>query len=440
MQLNRRLILAVGSLLATTSGVVQAADWAVDSSVLFYAEKDSQHQDRVSLAEPVLSITKNNAPDDYLNVTLVYDTLTGASPNGAYASSRTQTFTSPSGGSGYTVAPGYTPLDPSFKDSRTALSLSWMTPFSRESRYLAGLNFSSESDYTSLSGNYSFLNDFNNKQTTLTMGLAYSYDAINPHGGFQTPLSSISNNQSQSQAQPVTTTSASGNGAEGGGGTSFSLFDGKIKTTFDAILGVSHVLNRYTLLSFNYGISEVDGYQTDPYKIVPIYDAGGFPVDYVNEKRPGSRLKQTLKADIVTAIGKDSLHLSYRYFWDDWGIQANTYDIKYHLRLGESFYAEPHYRYSHQTEANFYVLGLSSAQAVPSYASSDLRLANMVTMTAGGMFGWKVSSDTTFTLNLEKMQQSGNSSPSSAVGDQRKHDMFPTVTATMVTLGVRTLF
>ncbi len=459
MQLTKQLALAAGTLLSTVSGGVQAADWLVDSSVLAYGEKDSEGQDRVNILEPVLSITKQNAPDDYFNVKLVYDSLTGASPNGGFASSKTQTFTSPSGGGGYTVKPGYTPLDPTFKDARTAVSVNWMTPISRMKRYLAGINFSSESDYTSASGSYSLLQDFNHKQTTLTLGLAYSYDAVNPHGGFPTPLGSLkgesrysvralthtraSGGSTSSGTSSSSTSSSSGEGLNyEGEGLDLNLFKGKTKQTWDAIIGVSQVLNRYTLLNLNYGISSVSGYQTDPYKLVPIMDANGYPVDFVHENRPDSRLKQTLKVDGVTAIGKDSLHLSYRYYWDDWGVKANTYDVKYHLSLGQHWYLVPHYRYSQQTKANFYYLGLPNTHSPSTYryASSDTRLADMTTVTLGGMVGWKMTSDLSFTLNLEQMTQSGDSHPSSAVGDQKNHDMFPTITATMVTLGMRMRF
>ncbi len=227
-----------------------------------------------------------------------------------------------------------------------------------------------------------------------------------------------------------------------GEGLNLNLFQGRKKTTWDGIIGVTQVLNRYTLLNFNYGISSVSGYQTDPYKLVPLINQNGEPKDFIYENRPESRLKQTLKLDAVTAIGKDSLHLSYRYYWDDWGVKANTYDFKYHLHLGSHFYVVPHYRFSHQSKADFYYLSLpdSAQKASYRYATSDIRLANMTTITLGGMIGWKITTDTTFTLNIEQMKQSGDSHPANAVGDQKNHDMFPTVTATMVTLGVKTRF
>lgn len=425
MQLKEKLGLAVCSLLTATQS--QAADWLYDASVLSYSEKDSQQQDRVSVIEPVISVTKQNAVDDYVQFQAVYDSLSGASPNGANAAGVQQNFNN------FLVRPGFTPLDPGFNDTRFAFNLNWLKPFDRLSRYLAGLSFSSETDYKSAGANFSYLQDFDHKRTTLTFGGAYSYDAVNPHGGFHDPFTSIY--ALPATPAPQTQTSPSGGGT--GSGESESLFPGKIKQTFEGIFGISHVLNRFTLLNFTYGLSYVNGYQTDPYKIISVIDSAGLPVDYVWEKRPGTRLKQTLKGSFITAIGRDSLHLNYRYYWDDWGIHTNTYDVKYHLGLGSLLYLVPHYRLSQQSQANFYRLSLNNGQALPEFASADYRLADMTTTTLGSMFGVRLNAKLTLTANIEQIRQTGNNHPAIAIGDQRRHDMFPDLTFWALTFGVR---
>lgn len=90
MQLNHKLAMAVGSLLAVSNA--QAEEWLLDSAVMFYNETDSQGQDRVSIFEPVVSLTQQNTPDDYVKLDFVYDSLTGATPNGANASSELSKF------------------------------------------------------------------------------------------------------------------------------------------------------------------------------------------------------------------------------------------------------------------------------------------------------------------------------------------------------------
>jgi len=419
MQLNHKLAMAVGSLLAVSNA--QAEEWLLDSAVMFYNETDSQGQDRVSIFEPVVSLTQQNTPDDYVKLDFVYDSLTGATPNGANASSELSKFP------GYYVESGYTPLDVNFEDTRIALNLSTMKPIDRMSRFTTGVSYSTETDYESVGGNFSYLQDFNNKQTTLTLGGAYTYDAVNPKTGFRDPLSSITD----------TSTSASGSYESE---SDFFEFAGKTKQTVDAIIGLSHVLNSKTLLNLNYGISSTTGYMTDDYKLISLVNQNGIAQDYLAEARPDSRFRQTIKTTMVTALGKDSLHLDYRYFWDDWDVTAHTFDVKYYLALGEKFTIRPHVRYSAQSKANFYRLSLTQGEALPKYASADYRLADMTTLTLGAMASYQLSSDLSLSFNIEKMQQSGDSSPSEAIGDQQTQDMFPTIDIWTYTFGFKSKF
>ncbi len=450
MQLSKRLSMAVCTLLSV--GQTQASETFYDLSILSYSEQDNQQQDRVAVFEPVLSVTSQKADDDYFKYDLVFDSLSGSSPNGANASSVSQQM-----GSLQTEA-GYTPVDPRFSDNRLALNLSWMTPLDRLSRYKGGISLSYESDYRSAGFDYSYFEDLNNKLTTLMIGGALSYDAINPASGFGTPLSSISGpvTTSPRQINLQTTTSASGGGTTtipSGGGTSGSgsfnesesdgetaslnLFPGKAKVTYEGMVGISHIYNQYTLLNLNYGLSYVDGYQTDPYKLISVIDSSGLPVDYVWEKRPSSRLKQTLKGSLVTAIGKDSLHLDYRYYQDDWGITSKTLDVKYYLELGHKLTIAPHYRRSDQTRADFFRISLNENETLPAYASADYRLGDMQTNTTGAMLAYHFNPDLTLSLNVDKIQQTGESYPAEAIGDQRLNDMFPDLEFWAITLSLQ---
>jgi hypothetical protein len=464
MKLKEKLSLAVCTLLSV--GQTQAADTFIDFSVLNYHEEDDQNRSRVSVFEPVLSVTTKTAEDDFIKYDLVFDSLTGSSPNGANASSQVQDI------AGLTTQPGYTPLDSRFNDNRLSLNVSWMTPIDRLSRYQAGFSLSEESDYRSAGVDYSYFQDTQNKLTTLMYGLAFSYDAINPTGGFVDPFQSITSMTSASKTSPgpdnlqtlsrasggaTTTTPVNGttgtnsreeddDGEGDGGETSLDLFPGKPKLTYQAIIGISHIYNRHTLLNLNYGLSLVDGYQTDPYKLITIInnDASspdyGKPVDYVWEKRPNTRIKQTIKGSLVTAIGNDSLHLDYRYYQDDWGIVTHTYDVKYNLELGDKLTITPHYRMSNQSKADFYKISLNGNDTTPNYASADYRLADMDTKTSGAMIAYHMNPKLSWTLNMEKISQTGDSYPAEAIGDQKLNDMFPDLEFWAITVGVRGLW
>ena len=65
--------------------------WDFEVATLLYTESD----DRVQAVEPIFSATRNFEDGEKLNFKLTFDTLTGASPNGATPSDQVQTFTDP---------------------------------------------------------------------------------------------------------------------------------------------------------------------------------------------------------------------------------------------------------------------------------------------------------------------------------------------------------
>ncbi len=426
MQLNKKIGLAVAGLLLGPTA--QAEDWEVDAALLSYSETDSQGQDRVSILEPVLFLTTTYGQDDFASYRFVYDTLTGATPNGAHASSVVQEFP------GYTVEPGLTPLDHNFEDQRFAMDYIRGKPLTATSRYTWGASFSVEQDYASAGANFSFMHDLNEKQTTLTLSAAFSYDLVDPVGGMPDPLT------------PITLTRTSGGKSDDDDeyeddddydDDDEGFFgEGDDKINLDFLVGVTHILNPLTYITASYSLRTSKGYLTDPYKMIPVVNLSGVPVEYLWESRPDSRTRHTLMTEFVTAFGDDSLRMSYRYFWDDWGITTHTVDARYHLDLGK-LYLSPHLRFSRQGRADFYRVSLYQGQVMPAHASSDYRLGDMDSTTAGVLLGFRLSPVAEIYLNLERMRQSGDSDPPEAIGDQHNHDLFPDVDMTMITAGMK---
>ena len=141
--IKEKLALATCTLLQAAAPTAQAADddWEIKSALMIYSESDG----RVNAIEPVVSGKKEIAEDEFFTVKLVLDSLTGATPNGAHASSSVQTFTSPSGNKAYTVQPNETPLDDTFHDGRVALSGTWeMRVIDNLSRVIGSANLSTE--------------------------------------------------------------------------------------------------------------------------------------------------------------------------------------------------------------------------------------------------------------------------------------------------------
>ncbi len=158
--------------------------------------------------------------------------------------------------------------------------------------------------------------DFNDRNTTLSFGLALASDTIDPVGGSPVPLAPMLEQ---------------GNSANKRGSES--------KDVTDFLLGVTQVLNRKTLVQLNYSLSNSDGYLTDPYKVLSVVDpvtgnlvpgpAGSGLYRYLYESRPDTREKQSLFGLIKRDIGGNVLEASYRYMTDDWGIDSHTIDVHF---------------------------------------------------------------------------------------------------------------
>ena len=394
-----RVSLATCSLLQIAAPLAQAegSDWDIDTAFLYYGESDS----RVQAAEPAIYAGRNLGDDDRIDLRLVVDVLTGATPNGAHASTVPQTFTTPSGSGSYTTPAGETPLDETFHDTRVAAGADWTISLDRLSKLVLGINVSSEYDYISAGISSTYSRDFNNRNTTLTAGIAFNNDTINPVGGVPIEFAPM-----VEQDLPLNRSGSS-----------------ETKTISDFIIGVTQIVNRKTIIQLNYTFGMTDGYQNDPYKIVTVVDpltglptlptmaaAGDLP--YVYEKRPDSRQRNALFFNSAHHLTEDVIHFSYRYFWDDWGISSHTLDLKYRYQLANS-YLMPHVRYYSQDAADFYIHNLklgtdidaSTGVVSRQYASNDYRLAKSVTTTLGLKYGIPLSQNSEISMRGEFIQQ-----------------------------------
>lgn len=407
------LAAATCGLLAGAHGGAHAADgavtgkWEVDSAVLLYAE-----QDRVKAVEPVVRMKKQLTEDESIAFKVVVDALTGASPNGAVPSTVPQTFTSPSGENAYTTPANQTPLDPGFHDTRAAFSFEWSRPLGTQRRIVYQGHASLEYDYMSLGAGATVSQDYNNRNTTFSAGLSFNADTVKPVGGVPTGLTPM-------PAYPGASKSTTGDS------------DGKNVT--DLLLGVTQVISPTMLAQFNYTWGRDSGYLTDPYKLVSVVDpVSGLPTQTFFEHRPDARTRNALYARTLNAFGKNVLDLSYRYFWDDWGIKAHTADVRYRYDLG-GHYLEPHLRYSRQSSAaDFFRPFLLTGETV-NHVSADYRLSEMTTTTFGVKYGIPTRNGE-FSVRLESMNQKGEDHPANAPGQLASQDLFPDTRAVLLQL------
>ncbi|MGB5105937.1 MAG: DUF3570 domain-containing protein [Candidatus Zixiibacteriota bacterium] len=389
-----------------------------ETSILIYSERD-----RIRATEGNFSLTKQLRNNYTLGLRLTYDGLTGATPTGGSPSKNPQTLTRASGGKTVVVPAGEFPVDRSFKDTRFAADASLAKPVGRLSNATLGLRLSSENDYTSAALSAGITRDLNQKNTTIGLSAAFAHDVSKPVGGFHPEFSVVGEDIEDDE-----------------GIDRLQRFEGKQRNVYDAVLSLTQVLDRNTLLMLNLSLNTASGYLTDPYKIIslvepPESENAGEPVENIHERRPANRSKRALYAELKRYLGGSTVGLSYRYFWDDWGVRSHSVDAAYRIDFNRRGAFEPRIRWYHQSQASFFHPFLVQGAPLPAYASSDSRLASFDALTYGLNYSVPVNAGSRVNITAEYYTQRGDRSPPGAFGSLLSFELFPKLDVIMLRLG-----
>ena len=419
-KLSTTLATATCALLGTTPAApVRAQEiepWDFDTSLLYYGESD----DRVQDASLGVLATRDFLDDRSLTLGLTVDALTGATPNGALRQPFAQTFTQPSGNNVFTTPANELPIDDTFRDTRVALTANWQQPLGRLYAVNFGASASKEYDYTHVGLNANLARDFNQRNTTVSAGVALARDDIDAERGTPIPFSPMLDVGDLSNRT----------GAES-------------KDILDLVLGVTQVVGRNTIVQLNYSYSDASGYLTDPYRIISVVDGTtgdavprtptpgleGPSNEFRYERRPEERVKHSFYGQAKHYLNGKVVDVSYRYMTDDWGIDSHTLDLRLRWPIGGERYLEPHFRYYTQTEADFYTVSLVDGQTLPTFASHDYRLGNFDGITAGLKYGWKTRRNHDLSVRLELYQQRGDEPAEKLIGNQIGTVSYPNLDA-----------
>ena len=384
----------------------------IDADLLYYKENGG----RVQAIEPLVNLKKDFGDQRLLDGTFTLDSLSGATPNGAIPAHKVQTFASPSSTSLipepgyktrlYTIAPGDLPQDPHFKEQRVAGDLDWSQPIGLDNTLSYGAHASTEHDFDSVAAQAGLSHDFNEKNTTLSVGVNEEYDRIHAHGGNPVP------------------------------GSDYALYEkepSQTKTVSGGLIGLTQVMRRNWLTELNYTFDHSQGYLTDPYRIISVLDDTGTVTGYRYENRPDTRTRQSLYWVNKVALGPTVLDVSYRRGKDSWDIGSDTVDGRLRISLGSGMYLEPHARWYHQSAADFYNLYLSESGPAPAFMSADPRLGAFSATTFGVKFGITIGRNGELSLRLEQYQQKP-SDQSSSLPELQGLDLNPNLKATIVQL------
>jgi hypothetical protein len=377
-----------------------------ETSVLIYSESQ-----RVTAVEAVYDLNRHLKGPYSIGLTLTYDGLTGATPTGGAPSKIPQTITRPSGGTSTLVPAGQVPLDNTFKDNRFAIDAGITRQVGRLATLSFGGHASAERDYSSLGVNGGITRDFFRKNTTLGIAGSWFHDVTSPKGGAPIPFASV----------PTDTVST---------GERREHHPGKPKNINDLVVSLSQVIDRKTIFRVNYSYDRATGYLNDPYKVLSVVQGltepdPGEPLFNVYENRPDNRTKRAVFGEVRRSLGRNSVDLSYRYFWDTWGIRSHTIDLYYNFHVGDSSSLEPHLRFYRQSRADFYHPFLVDSVPVPQFASADARLTKLNAFTIGLRYVFSIEAGSRLSLSAEYYSQRGDRSPPETFGTQSGYNLFP---------------
>ena len=376
---------APGAPAAALPVIGSRADWNVDTSWLSYIESD----DRVAVSKSIGTLTRATEGGS-LGITLVHDTMSGASPTGAVRSDDPAvTYTGASGGAGFAAGGGGGDgTMGQFEDTRLQAGLQREQALRRSLTLSYGGVVSQESDYDSIGASVGIEKERADRMSTLDAGLALTSDTIYRSGGEDTP-------------EPLAVTSEA------------RRFEKGERRTVETRLGISRVLNRRTLAQLSTTVAMSDGYHSDPYKVLSAVDDTGRVVANLHDSRPDSRLRTSVQGQLVHQLAGSThaLRLGYRFYRDDWGVTSNTATVRFRYNLSPTRYLEPHLRLYGQSAADFHVASLGvderfePVRPEDGIASADYRLDAMRSTTLGLKYGMAINARTDFRLRAELLDQ-----------------------------------
>jgi hypothetical protein len=320
-----------------------------DDFLAYKYESYDETGGRVGVRTQGLAASEDFAADYNIAVTLINDAIAGASPTGSPA---------PAGSS-------QVPLS-GLTDHRK----SWDAELTRKFKDVtitAGTSQSREHDYVSRGWSLNTETDFNQKNTTLLLGVAGHDDDVKT---FFDPQNTYYGKQA-----------------------------------FTAIAGLTQILDPRTFVSLSFTWGRETGYLDDQYKVVEkteeLLPGTFFPLIF-SENRPNERDTGSLLASINRAYpeAKGALEATYRFYSDTYGITANTAEVRWIQKLGDKVTLAPELRLYQQSAARFYIYDLNDGSDIlptripdpsgPNY-SSDYRLSSLDGVTYGLKASWKVT-------------------------------------------------
>ena len=162
-------------------------------------------------------------------------------------------------------------------------------------------------------------------------------------------------------------------------------FDIYRRYSYNFSFDIQHDINRRTSIGFFPGISFQHGLLSTPFH--RFYYSGISTA--VVENLPRQRIKFPLGIQLNTFIGaRTVIQLYYRYYWDDFGIYAHTFNIETPIKLVPQFALIPFFRFYTQGQADYFY-PIKEAPAPLDFFTSDYDLSGFSSFKLG--LGMKIN-------------------------------------------------
>jgi hypothetical protein len=247
----------------------------------------------------------------------------------------------------------------------------------RNTIWSADVSFSNEYDYTSVGFGGGLTKLFNEKNTEIGLKVNAYLDQWRPI--YPTELHEYSlygsNFQNQGYFFGVTVMDQNGNPSNGYLPTAFTTYTTKNRNSYSASLSFSQILSKRIQMSVFMDVLKQEGLLATPYQrvyfsdksnyyigqaqYIPVYETsenkGVYRLADDIERLPNTRFKVPIGARINFYINEYIVAKTYyRYYEDNWGIQAHTASIELPIKIGEKFTVYPMYRYYVQTASDYF--------------------------------------------------------------------------------------
>lgn len=267
----------------------------------------------------------------------------------------------------------------------------------RNNIWNADVSFSNEYDYTSIGFGGGFTKLFNEKNTEISIKANAYLDQWRPI--YPTELHEYAkygaNFQNNGFFSGVPVLDQNGTTSNGYLPSAFNPYDKSNRNSYSASFSFSQILTKKIQMSIFMDVLQQEGLLGTPYQrvyfadkanyyigqsqYIPLYttsaNKGVYQLADDKERLPSTHFKIPIGARLNFYINEYVVARTYyRYYQDNWGIQAHTASIELPIKLSSKFTMSPLYRYYTQTASDYFA-GYEEHISTEKYYTSDYDLS-----------------------------------------------------------------